>query len=436
MKKPASSVTAVVLATALVSVACGGRDDTPVSQEEGSEGSGDGSSDGSTGAQDDSTGGDTTGDAGDNDTSGSEASEGTTGEPGLPPPQEAWRVSSTWGSTSAICLHGDNDVVMVGSRATSIDPGAAYVQAVSADGELGWRTEIGDPQGATYFYEVACAPDRTVYAVGVTSEGDGVWQLPQPIIVALDGDTGSELWSLVPGGDLQEGELFGAHADDSGVYVVGWRDASSADFGSPYVAHYTPGGAPSWAHNAPIEGDAGTLYAVRRHGDLLFVAGSATGDNGFEDHAWIAALSPDGQPQWSETHAWGDRAQGYFLALDPESDGVLVAGTVEQQLDDLQWVMPCGDAGCDGEPQELTDLRDFYGFAVDHRGQWLAADAGSVHARIPGGDIAWTYDTGLFQEFHVQLSTLAVDSTGAILVGGEMGPPTLVKLVAADDAPR
>lgn len=431
MKNPASSVT-VALAMALVSVACGGRDDTPVADTEGSEGSGDASSDGSTGAQDDSSGGDTSGDTGEEDASGTETSEETGGEPEVAPPEEAWRVSSTWGSTSAICLHENDDVVMVGSRATSVDPGAAYVQAVSADGEPGWRTEIGDPQGATYFYEVACAPDRTVYAVGVTSEGDGVWQLPHPMIVALDGDTGSELWSLMPGGDFQEGEIFGAHADSSGVYVVGWRDASSADFGSPYVAHYTPNGALGWAHNAPIEGDAGTLYAVRRHGDLLLVAGSATGDNGFDDHAWIAAFSPDGQPQWSETHAWGDRAHAYFVAPDPQSDGVLVAGTMEQQLDDLQWVMACGDAGCDGEPQELTGLRDFYGFAVDHRGHWLAADAGSIHARIPGGDIAWTYDTGLFQEFHVQLSTLAVDSTGAILVGGEKGPPTLVKLVAVD----
>lgn len=175
----------------------------------------------------------------------------------------------------------------------------------------------------------------------------------------------------------------------------------------------------------------GPLYGVPRLGDTIFVTG-ALQPGGFDDLAWTAALTLDGAPVWDGALGIVDRF-GYFIEPDPDTDGVLVAGLSDVGSDEEQWGLRCDAQGCDPMPLEVNDMREFHGFAIDGRGHWLVAMQGRLEARIPGGDIAWTYDADFFQSYHEQSSVLAVDSTGAILLGGTDGVPTLVKLTPVGD---
>ncbi|MEM7160774.1 MAG: hypothetical protein AAF799_48520 [Myxococcota bacterium] len=116
------------------------------------------------------------------------------------------------------------------------------------------------------------------------------------------------------------------------------------------------------------------------------------------------------------------------------SGEMLAAGSEEASaFDESTWVLPCTSMGCTGDPQLLVDNVPPEGFALDLDGHWLTKTSDDVHARIPGGDIAWAMATDLVHVFNERRSVLAVDNTGAILVGGEDevigGPPTVLKMV-------
>ena len=355
------------------------------------------------------------------DTEGEDEDTGSTGPdvPGFEPPTEVWRATSTRGGLFAVALQDDDDIVIAGSVATPVDPGTGFVAGISSDGEQQWRRAFGGFTEATIFYEVDCAPDRSVYAVGF--QGEGLWGSGVPLIVRLDPDSGEMVWSQTLSGSTEEGHFYGVHADDDGAFVVGNWNAGPTTKRRTYIGRFSADGEELWR----VGGGLGSVHAALVHDGTLFVAGEVF--HGYALVAVVAAFSPDGDVHWEHKLGYQE-SYGYFLAPTSGGDGVLAAGLLEQGSDAVNWVLECDADGCDPEPRELGSWDEFDGFAIDHRGHWLLSHDGRLEARIPGGDVAWTYDAEFSRGFHTYGNALAVDSTGAILVGGHSDPPTLLKL--------
>jgi hypothetical protein len=110
--------------------------------------------------------------------------------PAPEPVEELWRATSTEGRLDALCVRPDDDIVIAGARAGDRG-GPAFVQRISADGEVGWRTELGSLGSTTIFHEVVCGPDGSIYAAGFADDLNHVIErYALPLLIKLDPDTG------------------------------------------------------------------------------------------------------------------------------------------------------------------------------------------------------------------------------------------------------
>ncbi len=415
----------VPLALATLAAACGddasgGAEETGGAESTGtSSGSASGSAPGSSGL------GTMTGDGDNGDGTGSPSSTDTDGSSGntesFEPPQETWRVALAGARVHAICVHSNDDIMVVSSDADPFTGGPGFMERVSSDGTLLWDVQYGDAE-PVYFYEVACGADGSVYAVGHVGEE---FFVPDPLLVRFDPETGQELWSQRLG-ITSGGGFMGAFADEQGVHVAGWTGAAGT------LAHYSPDGTQDWGF-ADGDGFVREVHAVRRWGDQLFAAGFAREE--FDDVGWVAAFGLAGDLQWSATTGEGD-TWASFLLPSPDGENMLVAGQSDVSFEEDTWVLPCDSDGCESDPQLLAGPRTLDGFAVDSRGHWLGIEYGVIRAQVPGGETAWLYDAETYSPYTPQDPVLATDSTGAILLGGvDAGSevPVLVKLALPED---
>lgn len=411
------SALALLLALGVTEIAC---------TDEPSDAAGSGSSSGESSGADDlgpideSTSSTTSSSVDDGSSTG--ASSGDGGGPVQPsdPLHEVWTHTSSGGSLQTLCLLPDDSIVMAGSRTNSLDNGPAYIERVSVDGESLWRTSFAE-DSAHFIFEVACASDSTVYAVGLV--GTDFFQ-SSAWIARIDVHSGAVVWSSALSDPLGAGYFDAAFADGDGVFVAGHRDGAT-------IEHYSPEGELDWEYaGLPAE-----PFAIVRRDDTLFVAGTHE-DFPADPVAWLGAISLlDDELVWDERIDTRPTA-AYQIIADPTGDGVLFAGDVTFEVDfggddESVWVWPCNADGCDGQPRQFPRLGELEGFAVAATGEWLGLASGRIVARASDGDSAWQHLTELSQNFDSQPNALAVDSTGAILVGGTFdfdGPPTLVKL--------
>ncbi|MGH1346673.1 MAG: hypothetical protein ACRBN8_34220 [Nannocystales bacterium] len=425
MRRPRRFTDRLLVTVALASLVAACGDDVSESSE-GTTGTG---STGSSSGSDSATGSSGLGSTADSGNEGSgtqsPSSTDTDGSSGsgesFEPPQETWRTALSGARVHSICVHTNDDILVVSSDADPLTDGAGFVERVSSDGVSLWDTQYGETE-PVYFYEVVCGTDGSVYAVGHVGEE---FFVPDPLLVRFDPETGEELWSQRVG-ISSGGGFMGASADEQGVYVAGWAGAAGT------LAHYSSDGVQDWGVSASDE-FVREVHAIRRWGDQLFATGFARANT--DSIGWVAAFGLDGELHWSAMTGEGD-TWASFLLPSPDGESMLVAGQSDVSFEEETWVLTCDAEGCDSNPQPLEGPRKLEGFAMDSRGHWLGTDGGLIRAQVPGGENAWSYSTQTRSPYPPQDSVLATDSQGAILLGGvdeSSGAPVLVKLALPGD---
>jgi len=364
-----------------------------------------------------SSGDDSTSTGNDLPTSSSGADESASssgGPPMLPPPTLQWRTFAGPGHATGLCLLPDDRIAVATSSATSIEPGGAAVRVFDPDGDEVWSTGFGESGSATYVHALSCAPDGSIYAVGL--EGDsGKWSSPKGLMAKFD-PSGDIVWlDVAP--EVPSSIFQGIRVDEAGFYVVGWHAPD------PFVARYDPDGIEQWRRLDGFGVGSGMLHDVLVHDGVLYAVGESNSDG------WFLAMSEDGQVLTSETFGWTTTVSADILAPNPDG-GVLVVGFLEQfGFDpDFAWVLPCNAQGCGPEPMEGAELDALHGFALAADGQWVFSGPDRLAGRIPGTASTWTYDTEFDWSYTGDgRKLLAVDSTGAlVVVGGD--PAYLLRL--------
>lgn len=406
-------------------------DDTTSSDASSSESTDAQSSGADTTGTHDTTGDDSNGDDPTSD-DGSNGDDGSTGDDDVPAPtvRELWREQAPEGSADAVCVRPDGSVILAGSTSNPDHNGYGYLAAFGADGRTLWHTMLDEAPLATVVREVACAPDGSIYVVGL--RGDDVY-LSWPMLARVSAE-GTVMWTEQVIGSTQEGEFTGVLADADGAWVVGMRDPSPESFVyDPILARYDADGTQAWWTNAPIAGRDGQLRGIARTGDTLVVAGEAFYDDetSFDRFAFAAGFSLDGDHRWTADLGAVD-SDARHVAVDPTTGEAIVAGVVELEFNDERaWTMRCGEDGCAKAEEliglEVHDIEELVGFAVDDAGRRIASANGETVALAGDGDAWWRFDSEVEHVWSADRSVLAVGEGVVYTAIGE-DPPMLVAI--------
>jgi uncharacterized delta-60 repeat protein len=248
-----------------------------------------------------------------------------------PPTQAATLVSeTTWGGvgsevTEGTAIAADGSTYLTGFT-TGFDPFGQeqiFLVKVAPDDSIAWQRIWDGPGDFTnhHAYDVAVAPDGSVYVTGSTSGVAG------DVVLLKFSPEGTLLWQQRwDSGGTERGDGVAVGADGS-IYVAG---TTSAAGGNILLLKFTPGGALTWSKTwGPAGAGSEADVAIGPDGNVHVVGAAARTDGSFAFDAVLFKVSPAGSLLMQRAYSGleiTDARGGVAVAPD---GSIYVAGAIQ-----------------------------------------------------------------------------------------------------------
>ncbi|MGO1383327.1 MAG: alpha/beta hydrolase-fold protein [Arachnia sp.] len=214
----------------------------------------------------------------------------------------------------------------------------AFAARMTADGDVSWITQFGDPSSADRIYASAPAIDGGVLVAGYTTgviAGDVNAGDKDAFLARINPD-GTTAWVDQLGGSGEDKGQGIAQAPDGSIYVGGLASAEMPDSPSlgnmdGWVAKYTADGEREWVRQVgTAEGDQVLALAISPDGTVLaggHTAGVMGEASAGANDAFVRKLGVDGSTLWTtQVGSLGDDRTA-DLAVDADGSIILAGHT-------------------------------------------------------------------------------------------------------------
>jgi len=230
-------------------------------------------------------------------------------------------------SANAVVETSDGGYLFAGYTVSSEGAGGnAWLVKVDDSGEARWsQTYRESATGSATAEDIIKTSDGEYLLAGTTNPQDS--ETDFALIVKLD-DSGERQWSRTYSGADQSGVSTVVETGDGNYLFAGLFNSFERDGIQPWLVKIDRSGEMQWSDTYPEAGSGLVHDVVETNTGNYAFAGNRHSTETDTSGAWLGAVDPEGEMQWSQTYS-GQGDDGGFAVIQTSDGRYVVAGYTE-----------------------------------------------------------------------------------------------------------